>query len=175
MCKDDSEKYSGTLCPLNTPRFVCDEMLRGLGEWLRVAGYNTRMPETGTEDRDVLAMAAADNRWLVTRDRELVLHRNSPQHVLLLTSSGQADNIRELTIKLNLDWLHAPFSRCKRCNTPFHKGPLPGSSAPPEAGHQGVLHCPKCLQTYWNGSHVKRMRKKLEEFNRWRRACASGT
>ena len=172
MWKDDTEKHSGLLCPLNTPRFVCDEMLRGLGEWLRVAGYDTHMPEEGTEDRDVLAMAAADNRWLVTRDRELVLHRNGPQHVLLLISDGQLDNIKELTFKLNLDWLHAPFSRCKRCNTPFHKGPLPGSSAPPEIGQQGVLHCPQCRKTYWKGSHVKRMRERLEEFNRWRRACA---
>jgi len=144
MWKDDSEIHSGILCPLNTPRFVCDEMLRGLGEWLRVAGYDTHMPEEGTEDRDVLAMAAADN-------------------------------IRELTAKLNLDWLHAPFSRCKRCNTPFQKGPIPGSSAPPDAGQQGILHCPKCRQTYWKGSHVQRMRKRLEEFNRWRRACALET
>jgi len=133
------------------------------------------MPEEGTEDRGVLAMATEDNRWLVTRDRELILHRNGPQHVLLLISDGQEDNIRELTFKLNLDWLHAPFSRCKRCNTPFHKGPLPGSSAPQGACRQGVLHCPKCRQTYWKGSHVRRMRKKLEAFNRWRRAGASMT
>lgn len=167
-------RHSGMLCPLNTPRFVCDEMLRGLGEWLRVAGYDTRMPETGIEDRDVLAMATAENRWLVTRDRELLLHRNSSQHVLLLTSNGQAYNIQELTIKIDLDWLYAPFSRCKLCNTPFQKGPHPFSSAPPDAYQQGLLHCPQCRQTYWKGSHVMRMRKRLEEFNRWRRAYTVG-
>ncbi|WP_404364652.1 Mut7-C RNAse domain-containing protein [Marinobacter sp.] len=160
---------TGALCPLDTPRFLCDEMLQGLGEWLRVAGYDTRLPETGTEDRDVLAMAVAENRWLVTRDRALALHRDGPLYVLLLESGGQDACIRELTGKLNLDWLHAPFSRCKRCNTPFREGPLPGSSASPESSPQTLLHCTQCHQTFWKGSHVRRMREKLREFNRWRR------
>lgn len=160
---------AGPLCPLVTPRFLCDEMLQGLAEWLRVAGYDTRTPETGSHDRSVLANAVAEDRWLVTRDRGLVQHRDASLYVILLTGDGQEANARELTARLNLDWLHAPFSRCKRCNTPFRKGPLPGAPAPPESGQRGVIHCAECQQTYWDGSHVRRMREKLEEFNRWRR------
>jgi hypothetical protein len=29
------------------PRFLCDEMLRGLGRWLRAAGYDTVIAEVG--------------------------------------------------------------------------------------------------------------------------------
>ncbi|MEQ5834688.1 DUF5615 family PIN-like protein [Marinobacter sp. NFXS9] len=157
----------GALCPLETPRFLCDEMLRGFGEWLRVAGYDTTSPTSGTCDRDVLETAIDENRWLITRDRELLLHRNAPQYVLLLESNGMESNFRELTRLLNLDWLHAPFSRCKRCNTPLRPGPLPDDT--PEIDDKRVFcHCPGCKHVYWEGSHVRRMRGKLLRFNRWR-------
>jgi hypothetical protein len=29
------------------PRFLCDEMLHGLGRWLRAAGYDTVIAESG--------------------------------------------------------------------------------------------------------------------------------
>jgi hypothetical protein len=31
----------------NDPRFLCDEMLVGLGRWLRIAGYDTAIAERG--------------------------------------------------------------------------------------------------------------------------------
>ena len=38
-------------------RFLCDEMLRGVGRSLRVAGYDTLIAPSGTEDADLLALA----------------------------------------------------------------------------------------------------------------------
>ncbi|WP_165855529.1 DUF5615 family PIN-like protein [Marinobacter sp. JSM 1782161] len=158
----------GALCPLEAPRFLCDEMLRGFGQWLRVAGYDTTSPASGTQDRDVLGTAIRENRWLITRDRELELHRNAPHYVLLLESNGMDANFRELTRRLNLNWLHDPFSRCKRCNTPLRAGQLPGNDLE-EAGDRRVFcHCPGCRHVYWEGSHVRRMRARLLSFNRWR-------
>lgn len=162
----------GAFCPLETPRFMCDEMLQGLGEWLRVAGYDTLQARNGSPDRDVLARAVEDDRWLVTCDRELLLHRDGPTHVILLTSDGQEANIRELTRRLDLDWLHRPFCRCKRCNTLLETGPLPDQPAPDDRPDQQVYHCPECRQTYWVGGHVRRMNHTLQRFNRWRRSEA---
>lgn len=158
------------LCPLDPLRFLCDEMLQGVGEWLRVAGYDTETPLNGTVDRDVLAQAVAEDRWLVTRDRELLLHREAPAYVILLSTGDQEENLQELTRRLDLDWLKSPFSRCKRCNTPLKQGPYPGSPPLPELDLDSIYHCPRCRQTYWEGSHVRRMRDRLRHFSRWRPA-----
>ena len=33
-------------------RFLCDEMLAGLGRWLRIAGYDTAIARRGRRDRN---------------------------------------------------------------------------------------------------------------------------
>lgn len=168
MVRQHPEWIEGALCPLRTPSFLCDEMLRGFGQWLRVAGYDTTLPTSGTQDRDVLGAAIREDRWLITRDRELLLHRHAPHYVLLLETNGMEANFRELTRRLNLDWLYAPFSRCKRCNTPLKAGHLPGNGHIERTDRRVFCHCPGCRHVYWEGSHVRRMRGKLLRFNRWR-------
>ena len=52
-------------------RLICDEMLLRLGRWLRAAGYDTVIAEGGMDDATLIARCAAENRVLLTRDREL--------------------------------------------------------------------------------------------------------
>ena len=52
-------------------RFLCDEMLRGFGKWLRAAGYDTVIAEGGLPDRVIAVRCAAENRILLTRDQHL--------------------------------------------------------------------------------------------------------
>ena len=40
-------------------RFLCDEMLVGLGRWLRIAGYDTAIADRGRRDRDLVEQAHA--------------------------------------------------------------------------------------------------------------------
>jgi hypothetical protein len=54
-------------------RFVCDEMLRGLGRWLCAAGYDTAIAEGGLPDRILAARCRgrphlADERWAFRRN-----------------------------------------------------------------------------------------------------------
>lgn len=53
-------------------RFLCDEMLAGLGRWLRIAGYDTAIASGGRRDRDLVKQAHAEQRILLTRDRRVV-------------------------------------------------------------------------------------------------------
>ena len=53
-------------------RLLCDEMLAGLGRWLRLAGYDTEIAGRGRRDRDILEQAHAKQRVLLTRDRRVV-------------------------------------------------------------------------------------------------------
>jgi Mut7-C RNAse domain len=63
---------NGSLTMTQDLRFLCDEMLAGLGRWLRIAGYDTAIADCGRRDRDLVEQAHAEQRILLTRDRRLV-------------------------------------------------------------------------------------------------------
>lgn len=162
----------GSLCSLAPLRFLCDEMLINVAQWLRVAGYDTSLPIPGSPDRELVDQARTEQRWLVTADADLLEFACAPFYVLYLAGRYDQARLKELTLRLDLDWCFAPFSRCKNCNTPLH----PASEGEiqrfcprvPEPGEHKVWACATCRQLYWEGSHVKRMRRKLEILNTWR-------
>lgn len=164
----------GSLCSLAPLRFLCDEMLNGLAQWLRVAGYDATMPAEGASDRQVMEQARAEQRWIITADSDLLDFSYAPFYVIYLTAKDDCERLRELTLRLDLDWCYAPFSRCKNCNTPLHQATdreiqdfYPQAS---KLEGQTVLACATCRQLYWEGSHVRRMRQRLEAMNLWRDA-----
>lgn len=162
----------GSLCSLVPLRFLCDEMLRGVGDWLRVAGYDTLAPAEGAPDTQVLAVALAQDRWLITRDRGLYQQPGAASHVILLETDNLQANLRELAVRLDIDWLHRPFTRCKKCNTLLATDRLPSSRdripADVAGGNKPLRYCPTCDRFFWEGSHVKRMRRQLVALNRCR-------
>jgi uncharacterized protein with PIN domain len=52
-------------------RLLCDEMLRGLGRWLRAAGYDTVIAKGGLPDRTLAERRTEEDRVLLTKDRDL--------------------------------------------------------------------------------------------------------
>lgn len=148
-------------------KFLCDEMLRGLGRWLRAAGYDTAIAGDGAADRDLLSQAVAEERIVVSRDRQLLEHRAAVGRVVLLDAEGTDGCARELSARLAVDWSYRPFSRCLVCNAPlvpatvFDRATLPSAMAHlPEPLHR----CPRCDKIYWEGGHVRRMRARLAGF-----------
>lgn len=162
----------GSLCSLAPLRFLCDEMLNGLAQWLRIAGYDTSLPAQGAQDRQLVDQARAEERWIITADSDLLDFACAPFYVIYLAGQDEHERLRELTLRLDLDWCYAPFSRCKNCNTPLHTASnreiqqfYPHA---PAHGEQTVLACGTCRQLFWEGSHVRRMRQRLEAMNMWR-------
>ncbi len=153
-------------------RILCDEMLNGIAQWLRVAGYDTAVPTPGLPDDQLMDRARAEGRWLVTADSDLLGFLEAADYVVYLQGGDDEARLRELTRRLELDWCRAPFTRCKNCNTLLHKASewevahyYPGSIG---MNGQSVWACATCCQLFWEGSHVRRMRAKLEAMNRWR-------
>lgn len=155
-------------------KFVCDEMLQGLGRWLRAAGYDTRIASNGEHDAELLQLARQEGRLFLTRDRKLLgAHREDADIIVLLQANDVPACIEELTARCGLNWCRAPFSRCLLCNAPLVGiGPEQRASLKNQVpadvwtSRQPVLYCPVCRKLYWEGSHVRRMRKRLKEFNR---------
>jgi uncharacterized protein with PIN domain len=150
---------------LENMEFLCDEMLKGLGRWLRAAGYDVAVEPDGTSDKVLLERARDEGRILLTRDRRFAEQMSNSEKVVLLDCNQEDDCIEELSEKLQVNWLYKPFTRCLACNTPLIEGTSEQWDQVPDFSRQRatrVLYCPSCEQLFWDGSHVKRMKERLE-------------
>jgi uncharacterized protein with PIN domain len=85
------------------PRFLCDEMLKGLGRWLRAAGYDTVIAAGGLPDRVIAARCAEEDRVLLTKDRQLAATVSGIAPVVLLPGNGIDEAARALRIALDIE------------------------------------------------------------------------
>lgn len=139
-------------------------MLAKLTHWLRAAGYDVAMADPGTPDKDLLAEALESNRLLLTRDREFLERGNAEGHVFLIQSDDLDAQVAEITEKLSIDWLKAPFTRCLMDNTPLRPAitaELERLPKNPEDLEPPVTTCPTCGRLYWRGGHTQRMIARL--------------
>ena len=100
-------------------RFVCDEMLKRLGHWLRVAGYDVLILPDGSDDRELIARARDERRLLLSSDRRLAEHQRATEWLVRLDCQGLDECAMALGRQLPIDWLYRPFSRGARpcaCN-----------------------------------------------------------
>ena len=156
------------------PRFLCDEMLHGLGRWLRAAGYDTVIATGGLPDRALALRCAEEHRILLTKDRDLAATVAVTARVLVLPGNGIDKAARDLRAALDLDWQHAPFTRCTVDNRPLETAPPDASERVPERSRAagGPLRmCPECGRLYWSGGHVRRMQQRLAAWQEGRAGC----
>ena len=152
-------------------KFLCDEMLQRLGSWLRAAGYDTLIEQTSEDDYSLLKLAISEDRILLTCDKELMGLRKAYQYARLLSCDSLTDSVTSLTRQVPVNWLYRPFSRCLKCNTELTRATqqqqdtaLDKPSELTEAERRTARYCPTCQKVYWDGSHVTRMRHKLESW-----------
>jgi len=165
FCLLFSAKKLPFFATLASMKFVCDEMLKGLGRWLRAAGYDVAIEPDGTSDRVLLERAKEEGRILLTRDRRFAGELPATDELVLLECNQEDDCLQELSEKLQVNWLYKPFSRCLVCNTPLIEATAEQWERVPDFSRQRatrVLYCPTCKQLFWDGSHVQRMRERLE-------------
>jgi uncharacterized protein with PIN domain len=144
-------------------RFLCDEMLLRLARLLRAAGYDTYLAHDGQSDAELLELARAENRVLVTRDKRLAAQAH-PRAVVVEGRGAHAE-AAHLAARLPIDWALAPFSRCLVDNAPLRDASAQDvARMPPEArARPGPFRaCPACGRVYWPGSHVRRLGERLE-------------
>ena len=145
------------------PRFLCDEMLHGLGRWLRAAGYDTVIAEGGIPDRELARRCAGEDRILLTKDRHLATAAGIAP-VVLVKGKSIGETARALRTALDIDWEHAPFSRCIVDNRPLEPAPSYLATEVPERSRADgcpLRMCPECGRLSWLGGHVRRMQQRL--------------
>jgi len=150
---------------VEAPRFTADAMLARLARWLRVLGWDTRLDPT-LPDPEIVRLAEAEHRILLTRDRGL-LRELQPRQALEITHDQPLAQLAQVVRDLKLAAPHELFTRCTVCNTSLSAPLDPADRArllPPDvqALPGPARACPGCGRVYWPGSHARRMRAALE-------------
>ncbi len=146
-------------------KFFCDEMLAGTARWLRAAGHDVAVGPAGERDRVLLERAAAEGRVFITRDRSVTQIKTTAD-VWVLPAAGLDAEAAALRAR-GVNWVLAPFTRCVMDNTPLEPATeadlqrMPEESRVLPGPHRA---CPECRRVYWPGSHVRRMRARLEQW-----------
>jgi uncharacterized protein len=144
--------------------FVADGHLGKLVRDLRLLGIDVSY-NRDADDRELLDTMTRENRALLTRDRPLLMHRTVKTGYFPRSQHPMEQTV-EVIRRFGLARALAPFVRCLRCN---------GLLAP--VSKQEVIHllepltrlyyddfqsCPQCGQSYWRGSHVAKLEKRVE-------------
>ena len=146
-------------------------MLRGLGRWLRAAGYDTAIADGGIPDRTLAVRCSRERRVLLTRDRQLAETVKDAASVMLVPEEGIDAAARALRVSLKVDWQYAPFTRCLADNRPLEAA-TPESAALARPAGGPLRMCPECGRLYWPGGHVRRMQQRLAD---WQQAAITPT
>lgn len=148
-----------TLPSGDKPRFLADAMLIRLARWLRVLDFDTRCHPEKT-DPELVTLADAEDRWLLTRDKTLVSELR-PAKPILIGGSRPLDQLAEVIEACDPPRPKALFRRCIMCNTPLQSAGREEIAAKAPASSQryqdDILACPDCHRVYWPGSHTRRM------------------
>jgi len=148
-----------------TPRFACDDHLLKLCRWLRAAGYDVAW-QRAVDDAALLRLARAEDRILLTLDRGIARRRGAEERVHVLASHDPRAQLVEVVRAWLLDLEAYAFTRCTVCNVALEEGD--DEHAPPKvrAWCTTWRRCPRCRRTYWEGTHVQRLRGLFREVER---------
>lgn len=116
-------------------------------------------------DGELVRQALAEERVLLTRDRDLLKRRaiaSGLVRTVLLAEDDVDAQLRQVVVELGLK-PRSVLSRCLECNVelePRTAGEV-ATRVPPyvRATQVGYSECPSCARVYWAGSHWRRMRE----------------
>lgn len=149
---------------LREPRFIADVHLGKLARLLRLLGFDT-LYRNDYSDRQIIRLALAEHRIILTRDRGLLKVR-TVSHGYCLHTTVPLQQVRDVLRRFDLVKRAQPFSRCIACNgvlvavakeSVAHR--LPEKVA---CSFTQFWQCCSCDRIYWQGSHVQRMNAVLE-------------
>lgn len=134
-------------------RLVVDAMLGRLARWLRILGYDT-LYDPRWDDAQLVRLARAQDRLLLTRDVQLSRHR--AVHTLYVRDQDLRHQLAQLARDLGLHAI-APLARCPVCNALLEDVPRDqawGQVPPYVFVNQPEFRlCPDCDRFYWRGTH----------------------
>ena len=146
-------------------KLLCDHMLGTLAKWLRLCGFDTYYPSIDMKDNQLIRIADEENRFLITRDKELIQRANKKNIKVIEINTIDLDEQLFLVfqnIKIKKDLI---LTRCSICNSILNKiskekikGKVPEKIF---NNNNEFLYCLTCDKIYWKGSHYDKMMSKI--------------
>jgi len=150
--------------PLRTIRFIADAHLGGLAHRLRLLGFDT-LYDNHFDDHEIERLAVAQQRIVLTRDRQL-LKRRGITHGCFVRALQPQPQLREVFDRLDLARAAQPFTRCLSCNGMLRPAPKDSIAASVPAAvlerYPRFSICDGCARVFWEGSHWRRMREGVD-------------
>lgn len=140
-------------------------MLGSLAKWLRILGFDTRYPDATTTDDIILQIAKEENRFLISRDKELLQRGKKAQlRVLEIHTTDLAGQLTEVLAHISVNPTRV-LTRCTLCNTPLvsvEKKEIK-TAIPPKVfeTRNEFWYCSVCNKYYWMGTHYENMSEKI--------------
>ncbi len=155
--------------PLRRVAFILDVHLGKLARLLRLLGFDA-LYRNDYEDHEIVAIARAEHRIILTRDRGILKYRDVT-HGYWVRSTDPIEQAREVLRRFDLAAQVAPFRRCLVCNgliEPVDKADVLAQLPPATAMYYDEFYkCADCGKVYWRGAHYARMLEKVA-------ACVQG-
>jgi uncharacterized protein with PIN domain len=138
-------------------------MVGKLARWLRVLGIDVTYSNTYDDD-EIIRIAEAENRIVLTRDGGLAARRTEVR-VLLVESDDYRRQVDQVIREFALTDF-AVFTRCLECNAilePVAKEDV-FEQVPPYVylTQERFARCPSCARIFWHGTHAEEMLKRLK-------------
>ncbi len=147
-------------------KFLADHMLGSLAKWLRFFGFDTLYPKV-LPDKELIALTKKEERILLTRDKDLANVKGI--EALYIKSTDLEEQLIEVIARYNLK-ITNEFSRCSLCNSiliKVEKDQVKGKVPEKVFNWQDEYwECPECKKYYWQGTHFKGIKEKLEKLKR---------
>jgi uncharacterized protein with PIN domain len=146
-------------------RFLAAGDLSRLAKLLRILGIDC-LYSGGLSLPSAILLAVTEDRILLTK---VPVAETSRLRVARLIDDSVEDQLRFILNEYNLAASLKPFSRCLKCNELLVPKNLTDFEGVPESVIQRRLDihsCPGCGRSYWEGSHVERMRERLIKLTR---------
>jgi uncharacterized protein with PIN domain len=149
--------------PLRRTAFILDVHLGKLARILRLLGFDV-LYRTDYDDPEIIQIALAEHRIILTRDRRMLYDRRIT-HARWLHSTNSEEQASEVIRRFQLEHDIRCFVRCPTCNgliDAVRKELILDELEPlTRKYYSEFFQCADCRKIYWKGSHYDRIVDKL--------------
>lgn len=153
------------------PVFLVDAMLGNIAKKLRLLGYDSEYSSDCNDD-DLILRAKNENRVLLTKD--VLLQKKAKKQSISVFYVKNNTELEQLTqifrnLRLSKVTISGSTSRCTNCNGKLEiveKNKI--TNKVPEGVFEKIDNfwkCTNCNKIYWEGTHIERLQKFVDELN----------
>ncbi|MEZ4525610.1 MAG: Mut7-C RNAse domain-containing protein [Desulfobacterales bacterium] len=154
------------------PGFIMDVHLGKAARIMRLLGFDV-LYRNDYDDPEIVRIAAAENRVVLTRDRRL-LFAKAVRYAYLLRSQNPETQVHEILDRFDLHDHITAFARCTSCNGQLehaHKKDILAHLEPKTRKYyNSFVRCRDCGKIYWEGSHFSQLKSFV---SRYRKCCSN--